>query len=91
MDVTRKIPKEDIQLLNELQNSLSKRDIKTSQKDLIDKAIKFSLKYNKDSFILMIKDKGMKEKISEKKLFDKWLKSDVKIKGDIIKEHDTTI
>lgn len=91
MDVSRKIPRDDIKLLDELQSGLKKRDIKISQKDLIDKAIKFSLKENKEDFIKMLKLKKINKKINERKLFQEWLDTGAKIEGDIIKEHDTIL
>ncbi|MBU2639383.1 MAG: hypothetical protein KKG75_01605 [Nanoarchaeota archaeon] len=91
MDVTRKIPEEDVKLLNELQEGLRKRDIKLSQKSLIDKAIKFSLKENREDFIKMIKMKDLKKKIDERKLWENWLDDDFRIKGDFIKEHDAIL
>lgn len=91
MDVTRKIPEEDIKLLNELQEGLRRRDIKVSQKDLIDKAIKFSLKENREDFIKMIKTKKIMKKIHGEVLLKKWLDNKVEIEGDILEEHDNLL
>ena len=91
MDISRKIPEEDIRLLNELQAGLMRRDIKISQKELIDKAIKFSLKNNRENFIKMIKMKKTKKRLNDDKLLMDWLNNGVRIKGDILKEHDTVL
>ena len=50
MDISRKLYKENIILLNELETDLLKRDKKATQKDLIDKAIKFAVE-NKNKFL----------------------------------------
>ena len=50
MDVSRKLYKEDIILLNEMETELLRKDKRISQKDLIDKAIKFALE-NKNRFM----------------------------------------
>ncbi len=47
MDVPRKIPQEDIILLNEFQTQLQRRGIKTNQKKLIDASIRFALAHQK--------------------------------------------
>lgn len=91
MDVTRKIPREDIKLLDELQSGLKKRDIRISQKELIDKAIKFSLKENKEDFIKMLKTKTLHRDMSEKILWSRLLNYKARIKGDFIKEHDSIL
>lgn len=91
MDVSRKIPEEDIKLLGELQVGLRRRDIKISQKELIDKAIKFSLKENREDFVKMLKMKTITRKIEGEKLLKEFLDSKVRIKGDFIKEHDTIL
>lgn len=91
MDVSTKISKEDIKLVNELQVGLRKRDIKMTQKELIDRAIKFSIMDNRGEFIKMIKMKEVKDSINEKALWSKFLNSRVRIKGDFIKEHDTIL
>lgn len=91
MDVSRKIPEEDIKLLGELQVGLRRRDIKISQKELIHKAIKFSLKENRQDFMKMIKMKKLMKENNEKELWERFLNSKVRIKGDILKEHDTIL
>lgn len=50
MDVSRKLYKEDIILLNEMETELLRKDKRVTQKDLIDKAIKFALE-NKNRFM----------------------------------------
>jgi len=50
MDVSRKLYKEDIIFLNELQTELLRKDKKITQKDLIDKTIRF-VKEHKKNFI----------------------------------------
>ena len=91
MDVTRKIPNEDIKLLDEIQMGLKKRDIKITQKELIDKAIKFSLRDNREDFIKMIRAKKMNKRIDERKMWEEFLNNGVEIEGDILKEHDTIL
>ena len=94
MDIIRKIPKEDIELLNELQEGLRKRDIKITQKDLIDNAIKFSLMDNRQEFMGYIKSMKMrkiKKTHDEERLWREWLNKKIVIKGDILKEHDTIL
>ena len=70
MDVSRKLYKEDIILLNEFQNELLRKDKKITQKDLIDKAIKFSTEY-KNKFIKYIF--GEERKDNRKAMTDKFL------------------
>lgn len=91
MDITRKIPEEDIKLLNELQDGLRRREIKISQKELIDRAIKFSLKDNREDFVKTIKMRKIKREIDERKMWERLLNSKIRIKGDFIKEHDTIL
>ena len=91
MDATRKIPNEDIKLLDEIQMGLKKRDIKITQKELIDKAIKFSLRDNREDFIKMIRAKKMNKRIDERKMWEEFLNNGVEIEGDILKEHDTIL
>ena len=50
MDVSRKLYKEDIILLNEFQTELLRNNRRVTQKDLIDKTIKFA-KDHKKTFI----------------------------------------
>lgn len=50
MDVSRKLYKDDIIILSELQTELLKKDSRVTQKTLIDKAIKFALE-NKNKFM----------------------------------------
>ena len=85
MDTSIKIPKENLIKINELKLELIKKNIKITQKDIIDGALKFSL--NNENFIKII---GLRKKRfeNEKELFNKWLNSKVVIRGDIIKEHD---
>ena len=65
-----------------------------TQKDLIDTAIKFSLMDNKQQFIGYIKSikmRKMKKTHDEEKLWELFLNNKVRIKGDILKEHDTIL
>ncbi|MEK6808421.1 MAG: hypothetical protein AABY14_01915 [Nanoarchaeota archaeon] len=48
MDTSIKIAHSDLILINELKNELRKHNVKTTQKDLIDKTIKFSLRRKKE-------------------------------------------
>ena len=70
MDVSRKLYKEDIILLNELETELLKKDRKATQKDLIDKAIKFA-KENKSRFFNYFI--GRKARNNTKEMTEKFL------------------
>ena len=48
MDTSIKIAHGDLILINELKNELRKHNVKTTQKELIDKTIKFSLRRKKE-------------------------------------------
>lgn len=50
MDISRKLYKEDIILLNEIETELLRRDKRISQKDLIHKSIEFAVE-NKNRFL----------------------------------------
>ena len=50
MDVSRKLYKENIILLNEFETELLKGDKRITQKDLIDKALRFAKKYKNKFF-----------------------------------------
>ncbi len=50
MDTSRKLYKEDIILLNELETELLKRDKRITQKDLIDEALRFAKEYKSKFF-----------------------------------------
>ena len=58
MDISRKLYKDDIVILNDIQNQLLRQDIKTSQKELIDKAVRFVAKHKEEFFEFV----GSKEK-----------------------------
>ena len=68
MDVSRKLYKEDIILLNEFQNDLLKRDKRITQKDLIDKSIKFVIEHKKKfrDYILKENSKNNTREMTEK-------------------------
>lgn len=70
MDVSRKLYKEDIILLNELETELLRRDKKATQKDLIDKAIKYAIENKNKFFNYFI---GRKEKNNTKEMTEKFL------------------
>lgn len=55
MDVSRKLYKEDIILLNEFQTELLRQDKRITQKDLIDKAIRFVREHRKIFFDYLTK------------------------------------
>ena len=48
MDTSIKIPMEDIIELNTVKNELLRKDLRFSQKDLLDMAVKFSLERKRD-------------------------------------------
>ena len=70
MNISRKLYKEDIILLNEFETELLRRDKRITQKDLIDKAIKFA-RENKDKFLNYIF--GFEKKYSREEMVDKLL------------------
>ena len=70
MDISRKLYKENIILLNEMETELLKRDRRITQKDLIDKAIKFSVE-NKNKFFNYVF--GSKKRYSREEMVDKLL------------------
>lgn len=86
MDVSRKLYKEDIIILSELQTELLKKDSKVTQKNLIDKAIKFSLE-NKNRFMdYLIGKKSNNTKI----MTEKFLSSPkIKVGKNWMEEIDT--
>lgn len=88
MAVSIKISEDNVKLLNKLQEDLRKESIKVSQKYLIDRAIKFSLKEYREDFVKMLKMKTIIRKVEGEKLLKEFLDSKVRIKGDILKEHD---
>ena len=70
MDVSRKLYKYDIILLNEFQNELLRKDKRVTQKDLIDKAIKFSMNNKKGftDYITKGKSKNNTKEMTERLL-----------------------
>lgn len=64
LDISRKLYKDDIVILNDIQNQLLRRDIKTSQKELIDKAVRFVSKHKEEFFDFV--SKGEKNNTAEK-------------------------
>ena len=67
MDVSRKLYKEDIILLNEIETELLRKDKKITQKDLIHKSIEF-VADNKHKFLNYIfgREKGDRKAMTEK-------------------------
>lgn len=81
MDSSIKIPEGDLILINELKNELLRQKVKMTQKDLLDKSLKFSLE-RKEEFMseLLGKQKSNSKEATERflqgKKFDfgdKWL------------------
>jgi len=70
MDVSRKLYKENIIILNELETELLRRDKKATQKDLIDRAIKFA-KENENKFLNYFV--GKKTKNNTREMTEKFL------------------
>tara|TARA_Y100000310_G_C20394367_1_gene674340 strand:- start:61 stop:351 length:291 start_codon:yes stop_codon:yes gene_type:complete len=68
MDVSRKLYKEDIITLNELQTELLRQDKRVTQKDLIDQAIQFSNDHKKQflSFVSNTRRKDNTKEMTEK-------------------------
>lgn len=67
MDISRKLYKEDIILLNEMETELLRKDKRVSQKDLIHKSIEFAVE-NKNKFLNYIfgRKKGDRKIMTEK-------------------------
>ena len=73
MDISAKISQEDAILLNELKNDLLKRDIRISQKELLDHLIKLGIQRQRD---LLFHIQQNREEIpikSRKDAIEKWL------------------
>ena len=64
MDISRKLYKDDIIILNELQNELLRQDVKTTQKELIDKAVRFAVDNKGEFFEYMASE--VKDNTSQK-------------------------
>ena len=62
MDVSRKLYKEDIIILKEFELELLKRDIRITQKDLIDKCIKFAMEHKNEFFDYIYGNKELDDK-----------------------------
>lgn len=62
-DVSRKLYREDILMLNELETAMLRRGVKTSQKELIDKSIKFAAE-KKEEFLKYLTE-GKKDNTGE--------------------------
>lgn len=87
-DVSRKLYREDILLLNELETAMLRRGLKTSQKELIDKSIKF-VAIQKERFLEFVKQK---EKDNTKELVEKFLSHPKRDFGkNFLEEIDTTL
>lgn len=56
-DVSRKLYREDILMLNELETAMLRRGVKTSQKELIDKSIKFAAEKKEEFLKYLTEDK----------------------------------
>jgi len=68
MDNSIKIPKEDLIKIKELKLELMKENLRISQKEIVDKAIRFAIN-RKIEFIRNIKNKEISKKSSLDKLF----------------------
>lgn len=91
MDISRKIYKEDVIILNEIQTHLLRRDVRSSQKDLIDKAVRFAA-YNKEKFLAFVLGKrrdNSQEKTSQ--FINSTKKHRVNFGKDWLEEIDTTL
>ena len=87
-NVSRKLYQEDILLLNELETAMLRRGIKTSQKELIDKSIKF-VATQREHFLEFVKEKA---KDNTKELVEKFLSHPKKDFGkNFLEEIDTTL
>lgn len=88
MDATRKIPQEQLLLIDEFQLDLRKRGISLNQKELLVESIEFTLQ-NRDKFIRHLtkhdntKEKTMKLLEKSKKKYD--------FEKDWMEEIDTTL
>ena len=87
-DVSRKLYRQDILLLNELETAMLRKGLKTSQKELIDLSIKF-VADQKGRFLEFIQQKG---KDNTKELVEKFLSHPKKDFGkNFLEEIDTTL
>lgn len=87
MDISRKIYKDDIILLTEIQTQFLRNDVKTTQKELIDKAVRF-VSAHKEEFFEFVLSKG-RDNTAEKTR--EWLrkKKTIKVGPCWLEEIDT--
>lgn len=87
-DVSRKLYSEDILMLNELETAMLRMGIKTSQKELIDKSIKFAAA-KKEEFLKYLTE-GKKD--NTKELIRRFLnRPRVDFGENFLEEIDTTL
>ncbi len=84
MDVSAKIPEEDMILIGSLQTQLARRGIRVSKKDVVDAALQVADPEKIEEYV------KRKEHDNTKEVFEKWLSLKPTYKGDILEEHDTT-
>ncbi|MBI2664340.1 hypothetical protein HYX10_03290 [Candidatus Woesearchaeota archaeon] len=88
-DVSRKIYTEDVILLNEIETTLLRNDVRISQKDLIDRSIKFALS-QKTKFLRYVVEKKKNDNTED--LVRQFLNTPKKNFGrDFLEEIDTTM
>lgn len=86
-DVSRKLYKEDILLLNQIQTALLRRDMRFSQKELIDKSIKFAAGRERQ-FLEFVNENPRKD--NTKELIERFLRHPKKNFGrNFLEEIDT--
>ena len=77
MDTSIKIAHSDLILINELKNELRKHNVKTTQKDLIDKTIEFSLRRKKEFLEEFINTKNNDDTKEATNRFISWKRFDL--------------
>ena len=90
MDTSRKLYKDDVVILTDIQNQLLRRDVKTSQKELIDKAVRFMLIHREEFFDFVL---GKRENTARntRRFIEKANKNRVDFGKRWLEEIDTTL
>jgi len=85
MDVSAKIPEEDMILIGSLQTQLARRGIRVSKIDVVDAALKLADPEKIQQYV------SKKKKDNTKELIERFLNYPIQpFEGDLIEEHDTT-
>jgi hypothetical protein len=88
-DVSRKLYREDIILLKEMETELWRNGEMINQKELIDKSVKFAAKQKEEFFKFAV---GKQEKDNTEELVERFLRTPKKdLGGNFLEEIDTTM